>query len=85
MDRMIFRRVVVRTESNKITCITGLEPSNDRYELLGAYNLPGTLLDDLVCVIIANPPKPCADPLESFLSYPYRSLAIQLRRCYPFH
>lgn len=52
MDRMILHSVVVRTESNKIICITELDPSNDRYELWGAYNLPGTLLDDLVHVII---------------------------------
>lgn len=63
MDRMILHRTAVRTESNQITYVMGLEPSNDRYEPLRAYSLPGTLLDDLVCVVIAHLPKPWADSL----------------------
>lgn len=58
-------------------CIMGLEPSNDRYEPLGAYSPPGTLLDDLVFVIIANAPKPWADPLASFISkFPLLSIPV---------
>lgn len=44
--------------------IMTLEPSHNRYELLSANHLPGTLLDDFVYVnIISNPPKAWATSL----------------------